>query len=80
MIISDAENEVPVTKPQERSEKDIPLLVIETVGNKAVKQDVLAKDEQLRDFVKDSIRKQGMLKQELEVKIKIYSPFLLNFL
>ncbi len=57
-----------MTKPPEKSEKDIPLLVIETVGNKAVKQDVFAKDDQLRDFVKNSLRKQGMLKQELEVE------------
>jgi hypothetical protein len=67
-MISTTEVDVPVTKPPEKSEKDIPLLVIETVGNKAVKQDVLAKDDQLRDFVKNSLRKQGMLKQELEVE------------
>ncbi|XP_028405537.1 protein piccolo-like isoform X2 [Dendronephthya gigantea] len=69
-VTTEKEYDVPVTKPPERSEKDIPLLVIETVGNKAVKQDVLAKDEQMRDFVKDSIRKQGMLKQELELNEK----------
>lgn len=63
-----AEDDIPVTKTPEKSEKDIPLLVIETVGNKAVKQDVLANDKELRDFVKSSLRKQGMLKQELEVK------------
>lgn len=62
------EDDIPVTKAPEKSEKDIPLLVIETVGNKAVKQDVLANDKTLRDFVKNSLRKQGMLKQELEVK------------
>lgn len=62
------EDDVPVTEVEEKSEKDIPLLVIETVGNKAVKQDVVAKSEQMRDFVKDSLRKQGMLKQELEVR------------
>jgi hypothetical protein len=62
------EDELPVTKPAEKSEKDIALLVVETVGNKAVKQDVVAKDEQLRDLVKNSLRKQGMLKQELEVR------------
>ena len=45
--------------------KDIPLLVIETVGNKAVKQDIVAKDDEMRDLVKSSLRKQGMLKQEV---------------
>jgi hypothetical protein len=72
-MISTTEDDVPVTKPPEKSEEDIPLLVIETVGKKAVKQDVVAKNEQLRDFVKNSILKQGMLKQELEVKsLKLY--------
>ena len=68
-MVCSTEDEVPVTKPAEKSEKEVPLLVVETVGNKAVKQDVVVKDEQLRDLVKSSLRKQGMLKQELEVEL-----------
>lgn len=63
-----SEDEVPATKTPEKSEKDIALLVIETVGRKAVKQDVVAKNEQMRDLVKNSLRAQGMLKQDLEVE------------
>lgn len=59
------EDELPASCSPKKAVKDIPLLVIETVGNKAVKQDIVAKDDEMRDLVKSSLRKQGMLKQEV---------------
>lgn len=61
------DDDITPVKKAEVPKKDIPLLVIETVNNKPVKQDVVVKDEALRDFVKNSLRAQGMLKQDLEL-------------
>ncbi|XP_046852076.1 uncharacterized protein LOC124445397 isoform X2 [Xenia sp. Carnegie-2017] len=69
------EDELPASCSPKKTVKDIPLLVIETVGNKAVKQDIVAKDDEMRDLVKSSLRKQGMLKQELDEKFKDAEQF-----
>lgn len=66
LFLLNTDDEVIAVKKTEGPKKDIPLLVIETVNNKAVKQDVVAQDEQLRDFVKNSLRAQGMLKKEVK--------------
>ena len=65
LFLLNTDDEVIPIKKAEGPKKDIPLLVIETVNNKPVKQDVVAQDEEMRDFVKSSLRAQGMLKKEV---------------